>query len=107
MKAKTILLVGTSGVGHSFANTPDGQACRIAMILAEVGMTMDDAVIVGDKQTTGNEILEKISQIPQPEPVVMELTNTRLPEPEYFPTKREIENVHPFSKFMGRNKRKW
>ena len=86
----TALIVGAAGYG---------QSRLIEHILAEVGMTMHEPIMVGDEVMTGEELQEKMR--PQLEREVMEIKRYEVPE-MYYPTKKEIENAHPFSKFMGK-----
>lgn len=94
---KKIAIVGVSGVGTSHL---------IEHILSGVGMTMDEPIILNDTLTNGHEIQEKMLA-PEPEPMVMKIERLEMPEPEYIPTKKEVEEYHPFAKFMGTKKRKW
>lgn len=91
--------IGTAGIGTSRI---------IEHILSEVGMTMNDLIIVDGNQMTGQEIQDRINTretLIEPEPML--ITRTDFPEPEYIPTKKELESHHPFAKFMGTKKRKW
>lgn len=93
---KTILLVGASCHGTSVYSTR-----IIEHILADVGMTMHEPIMVGDKIMTGEELQEQM--MPQLQREVMELKRYEIPECE--PTEVVAEESHPFAKFRG--KQKW
>ena len=92
-----VIVVGTPGVGTSHL---------IEHILSEVGMTMDEPIILNDTLTNGHELQEKLLA-PKPEPKIMKIERMHTRELEYIPTKKEVEEYHPFAKFMGTKKRKW
>ena len=92
---QTVLIVGAAGYG---------QSRLIEHILAEVGMTMHEPIMVGDEVMTGEELQVRINQqemLHAPEP--MEIRMLDVPEmPEYQYTRKDLENAHPFSKFMSK-----
>jgi hypothetical protein len=95
---KKIILVG-SGIPTSFIN----------QIAVEKGVDVSDVVIVDyDKMSEGEakEILNqhKDSIFGLGETRNLEIAELKphplMDEKEYYPTKKEIENAHPFSKFI-------
>jgi len=96
-----VLIVGAPGIGRSLS-----AANEIEELLRYVGMTMEEPIMIGGELTNGHDIQEKILGVKErPEPMKLEITRMEMPELEYIPTKKEVEEYHPFSKFMG--KKRW
>jgi len=95
----------------------------LEQILKERGLTIDDVVVIDsetrkDKEKT-MEIIRNSDKpilfsdsnliIENPKQEVFQITDPYKDfrkEPMYYPTLKEVENYHPFSKFIGKGNKK-
>ena len=113
-KGKKIAIVGCGASGIT---------TLLTTILAERGLTTEDIIII-DSETMKDK--DKVMEIlnTSDKPVLIEDTNLLIENPKqeiftitdpyeefrnqpmYYPTRKEIEEYHPFSKFIGKGKNK-